>query len=366
MPVLTIRPASSCRYDLVSLGEVMLRLDPGEGRIATSRHFTAWEGGGEYNVARGLRRCFGKRTAVVTALADNEVGRLIEDLILQGGVDTALIRWLPYDGVGRSVRNGLNFTERGFGLRGALGVSDRGNTAASQLRPGDIDWERLFGEDGVRWFHTGGIYAALAETTADVLAEAFTAARRHGTVISYDLNYRPSLWASAGGKARAQEVNKRLAPHVDVMIGNEEDFTACLGFSVPGTDDTYASLDPASFERTIGEVSAAFPNLKVIATTLRVVRSATVNDWGAVAWSAGAFAHATPRPAMEILDRVGGGDSFASGLIYGLLEGGTLQAAVEYGAAHGALAMTTPGDTSMATLAEVQRLISGSGARVQR
>lgn len=366
MAVLTIRPADSCRYDLVSLGEVMLRLDPGEGRIATSRHFTAWEGGGEYNVARGLRRCFGKRTAVVTALADNPVGRLIEDLILQGGVDTSLIRWVPYDGVGRSVRNGLNFTERGFGLRGALGVSDRGNTAASQLRPGDIDWERLFGEDGVRWFHTGGIYAALAETTADVLAEAFAAARRHGTVISYDLNYRPSLWTSAGGKARAQEVNKRLAPHVDVMIGNEEDFTACLGFSVPGTDDTYASLDPASFERTIGEVSGAFPNLKVIATTLRAVRSATVNDWGAVAWAAGAFAHAAPRPAMEVLDRVGGGDSFASGLIYGLLEGDSLQAAVDYGAAHGALAMTTPGDTSMATLAEVQRLISGSGARVQR
>jgi 2-dehydro-3-deoxygluconokinase len=366
MAVLTIRPAGSCRYDLVSLGEVMLRLDPGEGRIATTRHFTVWEGGGEYNVARGLRRCFGKRTAVVTALADNPVGRLIEDLMLQGGIDTSLIRWVPYDGVGRSVRNGLNFTERGFGLRGALGVSDRGNTAASQLRPGDIDWERLFGQDGVRWFHTGGIYAALAETTADVLAEAFTAARRHGTVISYDLNYRPSLWASAGGQARAQEVNKRLAPHVDVMIGNEEDFTACLGFAVPGTDDSYASLDPASFERVIGEVSAAFPNLKVIATTLRAVRSATVNDWGAVAWAAGVFAHATPRPAMEILDRVGGGDSFASGLIYGLLEGDSLQAAVDYGAAHGALAMTTPGDTSMATLAEVKRLIAGSGARVQR
>ena len=366
MPVLTVRPAASCRYDLVSLGEVMLRLDPGEGRIATSRHFTAWEGGGEYNVARGLRRCFGQRTAVVTALADNAVGRLIEDLILQGGVDTSLIRWLPYDGVGRGVRNGLNFTERGFGLRGALGVSDRGNTAASQLRPGDVDWERLFGQDGVRWLHAGGIYAALAETTADVLAEAFASARRHGTVISYDLNYRPSLWASAGGQARAQEVNKRLAPLVDVMIGNEEDFTACLGFRVPGTDDTYASLDPASFERTIGEVSTAFPNLKVIATTLRAVRSATVNDWGAVAWAAGTFAHATPRPAMEILDRVGGGDSFASGLIYGLLEGDSLQAAVEYGAAHGALAMTTPGDTSMATLAEVKRLIAGSGARVQR
>ena len=366
MTVLDVRDRDECRFDLVALGEVMLRLDPGEGRISDQPALPAWEGGGEYNVARGLRRCFGKRTAVVTALADNPVGRLIEDLILQGGVDTSLIRWVPYDGVGRSVRNGLNFTERGFGLRGALGVSDRGNTAASQLRPGDIDWERLFGEDGVRWFHTGGIFAALAETTADVLADAFTAARRHGTVVSYDLNYRPSLWASVGGKARAQEVNKRLAPHVDVMIGNEEDFTACLGFAVPGTDDSYASLDPASFERVIGEVSAAFPNLKVIATTLRAVRSATVNDWGAVAWAAGVFAHATPRPAMEVLDRVGGGDSFASGLIYGLLEGGSLQAAVDYGAAHGALAMTTPGDTSMASLREVEALASGGSARVRR
>ncbi|HEX8629928.1 MAG TPA: sugar kinase [Catenuloplanes sp.] len=365
--MLTIRPAAECRYDLVSLGEVMLRLDPGEGRVRTARSFRAWEGGGEYNVARGLRRCFGLRTAVVTAFADNEVGRLLEDLILQGGVDTSLIRWLPYDGIGRSVRNGLNFTERGFGVRGAVGTSDRGNTAASQLRPDDIDWDDLFGNLGVRWLHTGGIYAALSETTPDVMEAAMVAARRHGTVISYDLNYRPSLWKAVGGKERAQEVNRRLARYVDVMIGNEEDFTASLGFAVPDTDESLAELEVANFQRMIGEVTKEYANFAVVATTLRTVRSATVNDWGAIAWSAETgFVSATHRPALEILDRVGGGDSFASGLVYGLLEKGDLAQAVEYGAAHGALAMTTPGDTSMANRKEVEALVKGSGARVQR
>ncbi|MEJ3747253.1 sugar kinase [Actinomycetes bacterium KLBMP 9797] len=363
---LAIRPAEECRYDLVSLGEVMLRLDPGEGRVRTARGFRAWEGGGEYNVARGLRRCFGMRTAVVTAFADNEVGRLLEDLILQGGVDTSFVRWVPYDGIGRSVRNGLNFTERGFGVRGAVGTSDRGHTAASQLRPDDVDWEHLFGTLGVRWLHTGGIYAALSETTPDVIEAAMAAARRHGTIISYDLNYRPSLWKAIGGKERAQEVNRRLARYVDVMIGNEEDFTASLGFAVPDTDESLSELEVANFQRMIEEVTKEYGNFKVVATTLRTVRSATVNDWGAVAWADGAFAEATHRSNLEILDRVGGGDSFASGLIYGLMTFGELATAVEYGAAHGALAMTTPGDTSMANLKEVEALVKGAGARVQR
>ena len=363
--MLTIRPAEECRYDLVSLGEVMLRLDPGEGRVRTARSFRAWEGGGEYNVARGLRRCFGMRTALVSAFADNDVGRLLEDLILQGGVDTTFVRWIPYDGIGRTVRNGLNFTERGFGVRGAVGVSDRGHTAASQLHPSDVDWDVLFGEVGVRWFHTGGIYAALSDTTPSVIEAAMEAARRHGTIVSYDLNYRPSLWKAVGGPARAQEVNRRLARYVDVMLGNEEDFTACLGFEVSGVDSSLVDLDTAAFRSMISAVVAEFP-FKVVATTLRSVRSATVNDWGAVAWSSSdGFVTATHRPGLEILDRVGGGDSFASGLIYGLLTG-DLQAAVEYGAAHGALAMTTPGDTSMASLAEVEKLMRGGGARVQR
>ncbi|MEU4775073.1 sugar kinase [Micromonospora sp. NPDC023644] len=364
--MLSIRPAGECRYDLVSLGEIMLRLDPGEGRVRTARTFRAWEGGGEYNVARGLRRCFGLRTAVVTAFADNEVGRLLEDLVLQGGVDTSLVTWLPYDGVGRAVRNGLNFTERGFGVRGAVGTSDRGHSAASQLRADQVDWDHLFGTLGVRWLHTGGIYAALSETTPETMEAAMAAAARHGTVVSYDLNYRPSLWKAVGGQERAREVNRRLARYVDVMIGNEEDFTASLGFEVPDTDASLSELEVANFKRMIEAATREYDNFKVVATTLRTVRTATVNDWGAIAWADGRFAEATHRPGLEIMDRVGGGDSFASGLIYGLLEKGDLATAVEYGAAHGALAMTTPGDTSMASLREVEALVRGAGARVQR
>ncbi len=363
---LDLRPASECQYAEVSLGEIMLRLDPGEGRVRTARSFTAWEGGGEYNVARGLRRCFGLKTAVVTAFADNDIGRLIEDFILQGGVDTDFVNWVPFDGIGREVRNGLNFTERGFGIRGAKGTSDRGLTAASQMKPGDVDWDEIFGRRGSRWFHTGGIFAALSETTAELVIEACQAAKKHGTVVSYDLNYRPSLWKSIGGQAKAQEVNREIAKCVDVMIGNEEDFTACLGFEVEGVDDNITGLEVENFKKMIAKAVAEFPNFKATATTLRDVHTATVNDWGAIAWHDGEFFEATHRPELEIFDRVGGGDSFASGLIYGFLEHGDAQLAVEYGAAHGALAMTTPGDTTMATLAEVEKLVGGGGARVDR
>jgi len=366
MAGLKIKPKDQCQWDLVSLGEVMLRLDPGDSRIATARQFQAWEGGGEYNVARGLRRCFGMETAIVTALADNPVGRLIEDRMLQGGVSQKHVRWVPFDGVGRTVRNGLNFTERGFGVRAAVGCSDRGHTAVSQLKPGEIDWEQIFSKEGARWFHTGGIFCALSETTPLVAKEAMEAARRAGTVISYDLNYRPSLWKSAGGQQKAQAINRMLAPLVDVMLGNEEDFTAALGFPVAGVDEGHSELDPAHFKGMIGKVVKEFPDLTVVATTLRHAKTATLNDWGAVCFCCGGFYEAPVREDLEIYDRVGGGDSFASGLIYGLLTGKEPQWAVECGAAHGALAMTTPGDTSMATLPEVLEVMKARTARIVR
>lgn len=366
MASLTLKPKAGCRFDLVSLGEVMLRLDPGPGRIHTTRSFEAWEGGGEYNVARGLKRCFGLDTAVVTALVDNPVGRLVQDLIYQGGVDQSHLRWVKDDGVGRTARNGLNFTERGFGLRAAVGCSDRGHTAVSQLKPGDVDWDGLFGREGARWLHTGGIFAALSETTPLVAREAMQAAQKHGTVVSYDLNYRPSLWKSIGGQKRAQEVNRELAPFVDVMLGNEEDFTAALGFAVEGMDEDLSALDPRNFARMIEKAVAAFPNFKAVGTTLRNAKTATINDWGAVLFHDGRLYQAASRENLEIFDRVGGGDSFASGLIYGFLAGKDPQWAVDCGAAHGALAMTTPGDTTMVSLQEVERVMKGGTARVQR
>jgi 2-dehydro-3-deoxygluconokinase len=305
-------------------------------------------------------------TTIVTALAENPVGRLVQDLIYQGGVDQSHVKWIDFDGVGRSVRNGLNFTERGFGLRAALGCSDRGHTAVSQLKTGDIDWEKIFGDEGVRWFHTGGIFCALSETTPDVAREAMDAARKHGTIISYDLNYRPSLWKGIGGPDKARAVNRELAPLIDVMLGNEEDFTAALGFEVDDLDPQHSKLEVTNFQKMIESATQEFPNFRVVATTLRHARTATVNDWGAVCFADGQFFRAATRENLEILDRVGGGDSFASGLIYGFLAGRGPQWAVDCGAAHGALAMTTPGDTTMAKLSEVEKVMKGGTARVDR
>ena len=361
-----VRPENECKYDIVSLGEIMLRFDPGDVRIRNARSFTVWEGGGEYNVARGLRKCFGKRAAVLTAFADNEVGRLIEDFIMQGGVDTSWIKWMPFDGMGKNCRNGLNFTERGFGVRAALGCSDRGYTAASMIGPDSFDWEKLFGEEGVRWFHTGGIFAALSESTAAAVIEAAKVAKKYGTIVSYDLNYRPSLWKGQGGQAKAIEVNKALAPYVDVMIGNEEDFTACLGLEIEGNDENMQVLKDESYAKMMKLAYETYPNFKVIASTLRRVKSATVNGWGAIGFSEGEVCRGMDFPELEIFDRVGGGDSFASGLIYGLMSGFDLQTSINYGVAHGALAMTTPGDTSMARQADVESLVAGKSARVQR
>ncbi|MCL2653865.1 MAG: sugar kinase [Propionibacteriaceae bacterium] len=354
------------QLDAVALGEVMLRLDPGAMRIRTARAFDAWEGGGEYNVARGLSRVFGLRTAIITSLVDDEVGHLIESMMQAGGVDTSNVVWVPSDGVGREVSNGLNFTERGFGVRGSKGVSYRGHTAISKLTPDDIDFDGLFGA-GVRLLHTGGIYAALSPTSASTALAAVQSAHRHGTLVSYDLNYRPSLWKAVGGQARAREVNHELVSQVDVLFGNEEDLTAALGFQIGGVDANLVDLPTASFAAAVEQVANSYPNLKVIATTLRSVVSASTNDWGAIAWSPETgVVQATQRDGLEIYDRVGGGDSFASGLLFGLLSGEPLQRCVDLGAAHGALAMTTPGDTSMATKAEVTKLADGGSARVDR
>ena len=363
---LTIKNSASCKYDVVSLGEIMLRLDPGEGRISTARNFNVWEGGGEYNVIRGLRKCFGLKTAIITAFADNEVGRLLEDLIMQGGVDTSLIKWVQTDGIGRMCRNGLNFMERGFGVRGAIGCSDRYNTAISKASKKDFDFDYIFGELGVRWFHTGGIYAALSEEASQTVIEAMKIAKKYGTIISYDLNYRASMWDAIGGYQKAQIVNRKIARYVDVMIGNEEDFTACLGYEITGTDKKYSRLNVDGYEKMIKEVVRDYPNLQVIATTLRQVKTATVNDWEAICWCDGKIYSSKKYEELEIMDRVGGGDSFAAGLIYGLINANNIELAVNYGAAHGALAMTTPGDTSMAKKGEVEALIYGDGARVKR
>lgn len=363
---LKIRDKKDCFFDQISMGEIMLRLDPGEGRIRTSRQFKASEGGGEYNVARGLAKCFGLKTAVITSLAKNDLGYLIEEMIDAGKVDSRFIVWKDFDGIGRKVRNGLNFTERGHGVRGALGISDRANTAASQLKPGDINWDYIFGELGCRWFHTGGIFAALSESTAAITIEAVKKAKQYGTIVSYDLNYRPSLWKAIGGLEKAREVNKEIAKYVDIMIGNEEDYTACLGFEIPGNSENLSKLNIDGYKEMLNIATKTYPNWKAAGNTLRGVKTATINDWSAILYIDGEIYKSKEYKNLEILDRVGGGDSFASGLIYGLMETGDPEKAVNYGAAHGALAMTTPGDTSMARKDEVESLMQGGSARVKR
>lgn len=366
MAELNIKPASDCKYDIVSLGEVMARLDPGEMRIRDASTFSIWEGGGEYNVARGGARVFGLRTAIVTAFPDNEIARLLQARIRAGGVDDQYIKWVPFDGVGRSVRVGLNWTERGFGTRAALGIYDRGHSAAAQLKSGDIDWEKIFGQDGVRWFHCGGIYAALSETTPDVIIEAMDTARKYGTIVSYDFNFRPSLFKANGNLDKAKDINCNIAKHVDVMFGSEHDFHVALGMQFDDLELNPKKFCTGNFQKATAEVLKEYPSLKAIATTLRSVQSASSNDWSAVMYYRGDFHHAQLRERVEILDRVGAGDSFASGVIYGFLQSYSAAEVVEYGVAHGALAMTTPGDNSMALLADVERLVRGDSSGISR
>lgn len=339
------RASQECAYDVVALGEVMLRLDPGQNRIRSAYEFQVHEGGGEYNVARALSSCFGLRSAIITALVDNEVGQLLDGLIRRGGVDVTFRRWLPFDGVGRTARNPLNFTERGFGVRSALGVSDRGHSATSQLKPGEVDWSHLFNDLGVRCLHTGGIFTALSSSAAAVAEEAMLAARRFGTVVSYDLNYRPSLWRDAGGLRAANELNRRLLPLADIVIG--------VGAAHAESD----SADLEGLEQAIVELSDQYPSIGCAAVTRRIVHSASRNDWSALAWSRHTgLVRGRDRQNIEILDRVGGGDGFAAGFLYGLFEGFDLRKALDFGTAHGALVMSTPGDTSSATLQDVVEL----------
>lgn len=290
----------------------------------------------------------------------------MEDFVLQGGVDTSLIKWMKTDGIGRVCRNGINFTERGFGIRGAVGCSDRANTAISKATPEDFDFEYIFGELGVRWLHTGGIYAALSEQSCETVLAAIKTAKKYGTIVSYDLNYRPSMWSAIGGRAKAQEVNKEAARYVDVMLGNEEDFTACLGLEIEGNDKNLKELNQDGYKKMLDEAAKSYPNFKAVATTLRQVKTATINDWSALCWAEGKIYKSRDYLDLEVMDRVGGGDSFASGLIYGLMTTGDVELAVNYGAAHGALAMTTPGDTTMVSRKEVEAVMGGAGARVQR
>lgn len=353
------------RWDCLALGEVMLRFDPGEERIRSARHFRVWEGGGEYNVVRGLRKTFGRPTAVLTALPRNDVGLLVEDLILQGGVDTRQIVWREYDGVGRNTRVGLNFTERGFGVRAALGVSDRAHSAASQIRPDEFDWDALFGVDGTRWLHTGGIFAALSESTAHAALEAVRSARRNGVAVSYDLNYRASLWNSHPDPDAARRVNRAIVAGCDLLIGDEFSFASCLGLETGGAGRA-TPMDPAPADAACSRVFDEFPNLKLIAFPLRDAQSASRNAWGGVLHARGRRYQSLLQHPLDILDRVGGGDAFVAGLIHGLLDGADPQRTLDLGVAHGALAMTTPGDNAMASLDEIEAVIRGDAAAARR
>ncbi|WDS37738.1 sugar kinase [Pseudoxanthomonas sp.] len=360
-----LRPAQQQRWDCVALGEVMLRFDPGEDRIRSARSFRVWEGGGEYNVARGLRSTFGHRTAALTALPRSELGVLAESMIAASGTDTAQILWRDYDGIGRNTRMGLNFTERGFGLRAALGVSDRAYSAASQITPEDFDWEALFGAQGTRWLHTGGIFAALSESTARTAVAAVRAARAHGVGMSYDLNYRASLWNSHPDPDAAQRINCAVAAECDLLVGDEYSFAACLGMEVADLGKRSTPMDLVPAQAAARRALQQFPRLKAVAFTLRDASNASRNGWAGVLCTRDKT-YLSAQYAVDILDRVGGGDAFVSGLLHGVLSGTDLQQAVELGAAHGVLAMTTPGDNAMASLAEVESVMRGEAAAARR
>ena len=356
-----IRDAKDSKFDLISLGECMVRLSPpGHGRIEFSPTLEVCVGGGEFNVAYALAR-LGMRTAFASRIVDNPVGRIILNAARAVGVDMSHVVVAKYDGVGRADRIGLNFTEVGTGVRGSVTLYDRGHSAASNMKPGMIDFKKVFSQ-GIRWLHTGGIFAALGEGCAATLKDAVIAAKENGTIVSYDLNFRSKLWTAQ----RAQEVTKALVPHLDCLIGNEEDFQKVLGFEVEGADENLSALDTSAYKRMVEKVVKAYPNIKVVGTTLREVKSGLVNNWSAILWSEGKFYESRRYDNLEIEDRVGGGDGFSSGFAYGFLNGKTPQECVDLGAAHGALLQTTRGDTSQIDLEELMHVFKGGSARIKR
>lgn len=359
---LTIKPAQGTQFDLLALGECMIRLSPpGHQRIELSPVLEMYAGGGEYNVAYALSR-YGMRTGWISRLVDNPLGQFIKNHARTSGMDVSEVVWVPYDGVGRADRIGLNFTEVGIGVRASVTMYDRGNTAVAHMKSGDVEWKRIFNIPGVRWFHTGGIFTALSDTCADVALESMKAAHDAGTIVSYDLNFRSKLWSSK----KAIEVTKKLLPYIDVLIGNEEDFQKVLGFEVEGTDEHLKKLPIEGYKNMVEKVVATYPHIRAVGTTLREVVSGLVNNWSAIMYYDGQFYHSRRYENLEIEDRVGGGDGFCSGFVYGLLHGMTPGECVEMGAAHGALLQSTRGDTSMVTMEEIKHVMGGGSARIQR
>jgi 2-dehydro-3-deoxygluconokinase len=357
-----IRDPKDCRFDLVALGECMLRLSPPQhGRIEFAPMLEVWVGGGEYNVAYALAR-LGLRTGWVGGLNNSPMGAVIRNHARSAGMSTEYVVERKYDGVGKKDRIGLNFTEVGVAKRGSVTLYDRGHTATAGMKPGDVNWKKLFNEDGVRWLHTGGIFSALSESTRQVVAETVKAAHDAGTIVSYDLNFRSKLWSSQ----EAIATTKPLVPYIDCLIGNEEDFQKVLGYEVEGVDIEKGELDTGAFRNMVNKVVKDFPNIKVVGTTLRGVKTATINDWSAIMWTEGKFYDGLKFDDLEIEDRVGGGDGFASGFTYGFLTGKSPQECVNLGVAHGALLMSTMGDTSQITLEELTHTAAGGSARIRR
>jgi 2-dehydro-3-deoxygluconokinase len=352
---------STGAIDVLALGALVHRLDPGAVPFRKASSCAIHVSGGEFNCAANLADCFGMRTAIATAMVEYPIGDLIAGQVRAMGV-IPFYKIFPHDGVSGPNMAAV-YSDRGFGVRGPVVFYNRANEAAARLKPGDFDWNKIF-EGGIRWFHTGGIFASLSATTADLIIEAMQAAKAGGAVVSFDLNYREKLWRAAGSTDRAVAVLGRIVEHVDVLVGNEEDLQKGLGVQGPQVAAT-SKLDPSAFFDTIERVVKRFPNLKIVATTLREVHSTNRHGWGAVAWIGGQTC-VSPTCELEVFDRVGGGDGFASGLFYGLLTGESPEQAVRLGWAHGALLTTFPGDTTMATVEQVQTFAKGGSARIQR